>query len=612
MIQYSSVTLHELRLHTFSLDRKTRKVLFKFHLWNADHPRPIPTIVSKTRPNHHTAYGDNYLYPATSDLITSVNNLNVTCSCVLPQWDNSLVFGAAQSVSVNDISNNNNMREGGASGGGSGTRQSERVMWIYNRPPCTNVPIILQQLPRIPRDTVVTNHFNPPNIYVFNACSIAKPHAIQHLTADLMSYSIDIAVIVETHLKKKHPPGTEAIDGYTTFRRDREGRKGGGVAVYVRKDFNATQCDFSQDDKAFELLWITVVLPCRVVVVGALYHPPKPIYCADTFLAYLENTADELSNKYPDCLLILAGDLNGLKSHSISERTGLLNIVHEPTRGSNKLDHIFVSDNCYGHVKVVKAIGKSDHCAIIAYNGPVLINPDKSRAVTTYRQHTPAKNALLLSYMLQLNCEFCPVDTADPAIAFTLFYDALLNLLNKFYPQRCVTITSSDPEFVTPELKTALRRKNDLMRSGRVEEANALAAKIGTIITRHNAKQLQHIDERDGAHALWDNVRKLTNRHTTNLAPPGVTASTLNAHYTAVSSDPQYSSPLYKTTSYYPPPSPITEYRVFTLLDHLKPTATGLDGVPAWFMRLCAPFIAKPLACLYNLSLSTAYYPTQW
>jgi len=48
------------------------------------------------------------------------------------------------------------------------------------------------------------------------------------------------------------------------------------------------------------------------------------------------------------------------------------------------------------------------------------------------------------------------------------------------------------------------------------------------------------------------------------------------------------------------------------ILDRLKPTATGLDGLPAWFMRLGATVFIKPLADLINLSISSSTVPTQW
>ena len=59
---------------------------------------------------------------------------------------------------------------------------------------------------------------------------------------------------------------------------------------------------------------------------------------------------------------------------------------------------------------------------------------------------------------------------------FDQFYNNALYLLNHFYPERTITLTSRDPEFVTPAIKTSLRRKNRLMHAGRIEEANALAA----------------------------------------------------------------------------------------------------------------------------------------
>ena len=61
----------------------------------------------------------------------------------------------------------------------------------------------------------------PPTLYVFNAASIAKPKAIELLTTELSGYCVDIAVICETHLKKKHADSAVNIDGYALFRHDR-------------------------------------------------------------------------------------------------------------------------------------------------------------------------------------------------------------------------------------------------------------------------------------------------------------------------------------------------------------------------------------------------------
>jgi len=53
------------------------------------------------------------------------------------------------------------------------------------------------------------------------------------------------------------------------------------------------------------------------------------------------------------------------------------------------------------------------------------------------------------------------------------------------------------------------------------------------------------------------------------------------------------------------------KYSAIRMLDHLGPTATGLDALPAWFLRLGAPAFYKPIARLYNLSIATFTVPRQ-
>ena len=55
-----------------------------------------------------------------------------------------------------------------------------------------------------------------------------------------------------------------------------------------------------------------------------------------------------------------------------------------------------------------------------------------------------------------------------------------------------------------------------------------------------------------------------------------------------------------------------TEYDVFRHLDSLIATATGLDQLPAWYLRLGAPVFAKHLARLFNRSVSDSIVPEQW
>ena len=53
----------------------------------------------------------------------------------------------------------------------------------------------------------------PSTLYVINASSIAKPHAIEQLSAEFIAYDFDIGLVSETHLKKKHDDGCVNIEG---------------------------------------------------------------------------------------------------------------------------------------------------------------------------------------------------------------------------------------------------------------------------------------------------------------------------------------------------------------------------------------------------------------
>ena len=197
---------------------------------------------------------------------------------------------------------------------------------------------------------------------------------------------------------------------------------------------------------------------------------------------------------------------------------------------------------------------------------------------------------------------------------FDLFYATATYLLNQFYPKRSITLTTRDPQFITPEIKAKLRRKNLLMRSGRLEEAGALAVRIGRDMKKYGKTRFLKIGGKSDAKDMWNAVRQLKGKHHNAAAVDGVSADSLNSHFANISTDLGYIPPLCKTST-----SPnqqdteyISEFSVFQYLDKLNHTASGLDGLPAWFLRLGAPFFCKPIARLFNLSLSTSTIPHQW
>ena len=158
-----------------------------------------------------------------------------------------------------------------------------------------------------------------------------------------------------------------------------------------------------------------------------------------------------------------------------------------------------------------------------------------------------------------------------------------------------------------------LRKKSALKRSGKVEQAAALSKKIGDAIKKHNTAELSNVDVLSDSKSVWAKVRQLNGRCKTTTDSSAVTADSLNKHYAASSTDAEYSVPRYKCTANSQYASGlVTEWTVSKMLEALRPNATGLDDLPAWFLKVGAPFFAAPIADMFNLSLSTSAVPKQW
>jgi len=150
------------------------------------------------------------------------------------------------------------------------------------------------------------------------------------------------------------------------------------------------------------------------------------------------------------------------------------------------------------------------------------------------------------------------------------------------------------------------------MRRGRVEEADALAQRIGKTIIKHNKTRLSRLNPRTRTKEIWAAVRQLTGRRQEVSKVDGVNAESLNEHYARISTDANYTAPPRKHSACNRCTDVVSEWCMFTILDKLQATATGLDQLPAWFLRLGAPVFYKPLAHLFILSIATATVPRQW
>ena len=176
------------------------------------------------------------------------------------------------------------------------------------------------------------------SLYLLNAASLAIPHALDQLKTDLLGYNSAVALITETHFKKKHKNSITTISGYNIIRQDREKRRGGGVAILINNAYKFSH--ITTPESVFEILWVMVETTEKPVIIGVLYHPPKSMYTESSLLSHIENCIFLFNDKYPGHTIILGGDFNTLSHEAIVEHTAIFETVQRSTRGSGALDKI--------------------------------------------------------------------------------------------------------------------------------------------------------------------------------------------------------------------------------------------------------------------------------
>ncbi|RMC05467.1 hypothetical protein DUI87_18660 [Hirundo rustica rustica] len=182
------------------------------------------------------------------------------------------------------------------------------------------------------------------------------------MEAMVQQQNYDVVAITET----SHNWNT-ALDGYKLFRKDRKGRRGGGVALYIKKVFDTVSIETNEDEVECLLVRIKGKANKAGILLGVYYHPPIQEEEVDNlFYKQLENASGLPA-------LVLVGDFNlpdicwelntaektqSRKFLECMENNFLSQLVGEPTRGRTMLDLLFANrDGLVGMDHDLKELG---------------------------------------------------------------------------------------------------------------------------------------------------------------------------------------------------------------------------------------------------------------
>jgi len=461
--------------------------------------------------------------------------------------------------------------------------------------------------------------------YVINARSLKKNNCVQLLSAELSGADVDVAAVTETWLNKSITAAYTAIPGYSFFRQDRTRRKGGGVGIYSRSSLISEVVETPYHavglQSGHEIICVKITKCSQLYLLTVVYHPPKPIYNSHDFLVRLTNDIDYLISTYPHAVLILTGDFNRLDMSEFLNDTGLFLIDTGATRGRHALDLLIT--NCPDIITctVTKSCLRTDHSALIVNSALPVAAYHKIRNVVTFpdiRQH----HMIRLATAIREQDWSCITAEVDINIVYSTFVDRIKSLIATYIPMKRITVTNNTPSYITPLVRSLLRRRNKLMRRGKVSDATELSGKIGQIIIKHRQDELSNISHKD-TKKLWSKVRPVISGCTRPTALGDKYGSqfadldAINAHFVSVATDPDYDINEISTIIDSVPasgsaPQPISEYEVFKLLNSVKKTSPGHDCIPYWVFKHCAIELTPVVTLLFNIILQTGTPPSSW
>ena len=160
------------------------------------------------------------------------------------------------------------------------------------------------------------------------------------------------------------------LTGYVMFRKDRIGRRGGGVILYVKESIQAYEIKLEREADCDEAVWCKIVSGNSKLTVRLVYRSPNINEEDNT---KMKTAIKEVSKG--ECIIM--GDFNhghiqwnSLESTGIEDQPFLFLIqdsfltqhVLEPTRGENVLDIVLSSQKeLVDNVKIFEPLGNSDH-----------------------------------------------------------------------------------------------------------------------------------------------------------------------------------------------------------------------------------------------------------
>jgi Reverse transcriptase (RNA-dependent DNA polymerase) len=456
--------------------------------------------------------------------------------------------------------------------------------------------------------------------------------AVQHIDElnDLFEgVDMQLIAVSETWFKTRHTNRQVNLNGFRVIRADRGGgRRGGGVALYLRENIRYKVVARSTPTSVVDYLFIELRLPYPILVC-AIYNPPN-INGFSIFGTELE----PLVSKYTDVLVL--GDFN----HDVRKSENRVMKFLEDLKNLNLNVHSNAPTNFQGQPscidlfvtnrpECVELFNQIDLPGIptthdLIYGSYSLPNsPNPEDLPKFFRDY---KNIDIDSLMNDVgNLDWSDFFAADDVnIKLQIFNSFILSLF-----ERHVRLKKSRPmNRVNPWFNAAIHRamrERDICyavwKARKTDEDKARLKLIRRTVTRlvKNAKRsymAKFLNPSLPSRVLWKNLRSVgAAEDKLDSGPIMFSPDELNNFYSSdtvpyspnTSSNPSISNQpdkfVFRTVSF---------FDVKKAIRSVKSNAVGLDGIPLKFIKIFLPLILSPIVHIFNVSISSKTFPKAW
>ena len=325
----------------------------------------------------------------------------------------------------------------------------------------------------MPNDHNIASYFNQ-NLSIMHLNIQSLLPKLEILEAEMQQY--DIVVFTESWLNPNISNNDIRIANFDPpYKKDRDNRIGGGVAIYVRTGITSTRRD-DMIHGDIEAICIEVSIRNHNLLLCGIYRPPNS---GLNYWDLIENTLDNISNS-PITDTIIVGDFNcDIKAANLSNKMHILcnsynyhQLIDEPTNytehSSTIIDLLLVSkpENV-----IYSGVSSPFIPDLIRYHCPTvlvlkyrkLIQKSFKRNIWLYERgdYIKYRNALSnIDWDAILN-----LDNVDECA--TRLTETIISTAKECIPNKNVLIRPSEPKWITSFIKKQIRQRHRLYKSAK-------------------------------------------------------------------------------------------------------------------------------------------------